>query len=101
MVKKSSNLCLSVDLTKWEDVVEAVELLGDKICMVKTHIDTIGLKGGRIIGEFWEKLKGTKNTKITESCSNMTFFSFSQHFPPNTTFSSWKIVNLVILVQPH
>ncbi|OXA46719.1 uridine 5'-monophosphate synthase [Folsomia candida] len=57
MEKKSSNLCLSVDLGGWEEVLEAVEAVGSKVCMVKTHVDTIGLKGVKVIAEFWGKLK--------------------------------------------
>jgi len=62
MAKKRSNLCLSVDLDDWRKALEVVESVGPKICMVKTHIDTLGLKGHRIISEFTEKLQSLART---------------------------------------
>lgn len=41
MVIKKSNLCLAVDLTKTEDILNLVEKVGPYICVLKTHVDII------------------------------------------------------------
>lgn len=38
---KKSNLCLAVDLTKCEKILNLVERVGPFICLLKTHIDII------------------------------------------------------------
>lgn len=58
LMQKQSNLCLSVDLDNLDDVIDAVDIIGPKVCMVKTHVDTYGLKGSREINEFWTIMKG-------------------------------------------
>ncbi len=39
--KKQSNLCVSVDLTSKNTLLEMADLLGPEICALKTHIDII------------------------------------------------------------
>ena len=41
MYKKKSNICLSLDFTFTEDILRTIELVKDKIVMVKTHCDII------------------------------------------------------------
>lgn len=41
MVRKQSNLCLSVDLTSTEKILNLLEKVGEHICLVKTHVDII------------------------------------------------------------
>ncbi|CAO1620646.1 unnamed protein product [Parajaminaea phylloscopi] len=41
MERKKSNLAVSVDVTKKEDLLRVVETVGPDVCMVKTHIDIV------------------------------------------------------------
>jgi orotidine 5'-phosphate decarboxylase subfamily 1 len=41
LVEKQSNLCVAVDVTKAEDLLKLADLLGPKICALKTHVDII------------------------------------------------------------
>jgi uridine monophosphate synthetase len=41
MDKKKSNLCLSIDLTKKDEILKIVSQIGDYLCLVKTHADII------------------------------------------------------------
>jgi len=41
MEEKKSNLCVAADLTTTKEVLDLVEKIGDKICLLKTHIDII------------------------------------------------------------
>ncbi|KAK1923375.1 putative orotidine-5'-phosphate decarboxylase [Papiliotrema laurentii] len=41
MVRKRSNLCVSVDVTTAKDALEVVKRVGKSVCMVKTHCDII------------------------------------------------------------
>jgi uridine monophosphate synthetase len=41
MQEKKSNLCVAADLTTTKEVLNLVEKIGDKICLLKTHIDII------------------------------------------------------------
>ena len=41
MEDKKSNLCISADLTKKDELLELVEKVGEEICCVKTHIDIV------------------------------------------------------------
>ncbi|KAL4225765.1 hypothetical protein ACF0H5_016454 [Mactra antiquata] len=41
MEDKQSNLILSADLTKSEDILKLVDIVGSKVCIVKTHADII------------------------------------------------------------
>lgn len=39
--KKESNLCVAADLIKSSEVLELAEKIGDKICILKTHVDIL------------------------------------------------------------
>ncbi|KAI0327114.1 Orotidine 5'-phosphate decarboxylase [Cubamyces sp. BRFM 1775] len=39
--RKRSNLCVSVDVTKKEDFLRIIDVVGPYICLVKTHVDVI------------------------------------------------------------
>lgn len=41
MSNKRTNLCVAVDLTKCEDILQIAESIGPHICILKTHIDII------------------------------------------------------------
>jgi len=41
MKKKETNLCVSADLTKANDIIKLAKAVGDEICVLKTHIDII------------------------------------------------------------
>lgn len=41
MDKKQTNLCLAADLTDWNELIRLVDLVGQEICVLKTHIDII------------------------------------------------------------
>ncbi|KAG8857140.1 orotidine 5'-phosphate decarboxylase [Serendipita sp. 405] len=41
MDRKQSNLCLSIDVTKKENLLKIVDAVGDALCLVKTHIDIV------------------------------------------------------------
>lgn len=41
MAKKETNLCLSADVTHKQELIELIELTGNEICLLKTHIDII------------------------------------------------------------
>ncbi len=41
MDKKKSNLCLSIDLTKKDEILKIVSQIGDYLCLGKTHADII------------------------------------------------------------
>ncbi|KGB78874.2 orotidine 5'-phosphate decarboxylase [Cryptococcus deuterogattii R265] len=41
MDRKRTNLCVSVDVTKADEVLEIVRMVGASVCMVKTHCDII------------------------------------------------------------
>lgn len=41
MDKKQTNLCVSVDVTKSDELLEVVRRVGKSCCMVKTHIDVV------------------------------------------------------------
>ncbi|XP_060555901.1 uncharacterized protein LOC132716609 [Ruditapes philippinarum] len=41
MEQKQSNLAISVDLTNCKDILQMVEQVGSKVCIVKTHADII------------------------------------------------------------
>jgi len=41
MERKKSNLCVSVDVTKKENVLRVVEAVAPFICLIKTHIDIV------------------------------------------------------------
>ncbi|KAF8473498.1 Orotidine 5'-phosphate decarboxylase domain-containing protein [Kalaharituber pfeilii] len=58
IAEKKTNLCLSIDVADPEEVLSIVEILAPKLCMVKTHIDTISfdLSIPNVIGSFTGKL---------------------------------------------
>lgn len=39
--RKSSNLCVSVDVTKKADFLRIIDIVGPYVCLVKTHVDII------------------------------------------------------------
>ncbi|KAI8458840.1 humps family-domain-containing protein [Phakopsora pachyrhizi] len=39
--KKKSNLCISIDVTEKKKLIEIIEIVGQHVCMIKTHIDII------------------------------------------------------------
>ncbi|GJE84517.1 orotidine 5'-phosphate decarboxylase [Phanerochaete sordida] len=39
--RKKTNLCVSVDVTKSDDFLKVIDLVGPYVCMVKTHVDII------------------------------------------------------------
>ncbi|KAL7424564.1 orotidine 5'-phosphate decarboxylase [Cryptotrichosporon argae] len=41
MMRKRTNLCISVDVTTAAEVLDVVRIVADSVCMVKTHIDII------------------------------------------------------------
>ena len=41
LVEKQSNLCVSVDVTRKEDLLEIVDTVGPFVALVKTHIDIV------------------------------------------------------------
>ena len=41
MEQKRTNLCLAADLTDWNRLVDLINQIGSKICVLKTHIDII------------------------------------------------------------
>lgn len=41
MASKQTNLCLAVDLTSAEKIINLLEKVGEHICLVKTHVDII------------------------------------------------------------
>ena len=41
IAEKESNLCVAADFTKSSEVLELAEKIGDKICILKTHIDIL------------------------------------------------------------
>lgn len=41
MEMKKTNLCLAVDLTKSEEILNMVEKVGPYICLLKTHVDIV------------------------------------------------------------
>jgi len=41
MERKSSNLCVSVDITKQADFLNVIDTVGPYVCLIKTHIDII------------------------------------------------------------
>jgi len=55
--KKKSNLCLSADFSCWTEILEAAEMLGPMICMLKTHIDCLPFATTKEIEEFTTNLK--------------------------------------------
>lgn len=50
-VSKKTNICLSLDLTKCDDILEMAEKLGDHICMLKLHCDIIDDKSDKFFRE--------------------------------------------------
>ena len=52
IIKKQSNICVSLDYARFEDIIGAIEILKDKIVMVKTHCDIIQ----NYSDEFMEKM---------------------------------------------
>lgn len=41
IAQKKSNLCVSVDVTRKEDLLEIVDTVGPFVALVKTHIDIV------------------------------------------------------------
>lgn len=41
MARKKSNLCFSADITRVQDLLDAVEQVAPHICLLKTHVDII------------------------------------------------------------
>lgn len=49
MTTKSSNLCVSADVSTTSQLIQLAEDVGDSICMLKTHIDIIDDFGPRTV----------------------------------------------------
>ena len=41
IIRKSSNICVSIDYTNTNDILQIINWLKDKIVMVKLHVDII------------------------------------------------------------
>ena len=64
ILKKQSNICISLDYTNFQDIIGTIEILKDKIVMVKTHCD--------IINNFSEEYM----KKMVEICDKNNIFIF-------------------------
>ncbi|KAL7269756.1 orotidine 5'-phosphate decarboxylase [Rhizina undulata] len=62
MEEKKSNLCLSIDFTEPGRILELVDKLGPKICLLKTHIDIITFATPTSISEFTTALSSLSKT---------------------------------------
>jgi len=56
MLKKKTNLCLSADLDDWKTVLKITEVVGRKICLLKTHVDAMNFESFAEILTFRNKL---------------------------------------------
>jgi len=65
MKEKKSNLCVAADLTTTKEILDLVEEIGDKICLLKTHIDIIEDFTPEFITKL-QKLAKEKNFMIFE-----------------------------------
>ena len=64
ILKKQSNICISLDYTNFQDIIGTIEILKDKIVMVKTHCD--------IINNYTEEYVD----KMVEICDKNNIFIF-------------------------
>jgi len=64
IIEKESNICVSLDYTSFEDIISVIEILKDKIIMVKTHCDII------------ENYNDSMRKKMVKLCKENNIFIF-------------------------
>ena len=63
---KGSSICLAADVDNWQTLVELVNKVGHKICILKIHVDTLGSQFGQVEINIIRKLKRKYNILIWE-----------------------------------
>ncbi|CAL8103826.1 unnamed protein product [Orchesella dallaii] len=56
IISKQSNLCLSADCETWQELISIGEVVGSKICAMKTHVDALSFQDPNEIALFKRKL---------------------------------------------